>query len=89
MIKYWKPAVVAGLLIPSAAFAQINVGDQLGTSEDAIRAALQTKGYAVTEIEFEDDEIEVNVTADGKSLEFEISPETGLVLAIEDEADDD
>lgn len=84
-----KTALLATLLIPSAALAQINVGDPLGSSETAIQAALEAQGYTITELETEDGEIEVEATSGGQSFEFEISPETGLVLAASQEDDED
>ena len=88
-----KTALLATLLIPVAALAQINGGDQLGSSETAIQAALEAQGYTITEIETEDREIEVEATSGGLSYEIEVSEETGLVLAAyqedDDEGDDD
>ena len=89
MLNTGKTLLLATLLVPGAALAQINVGDALGTSEDAIRAALQSQGYTASEFEIEDDEIEVEAIHAGQSFEIEISPETGLVLAVEIEGDDD
>ncbi|MEO1537283.1 MAG: PepSY domain-containing protein [Pseudomonadota bacterium] len=89
MANLSKTALLAALLIPGAALAQINVGDQLGASETAIQAALEAQGYTVTEIEVEDGEIEVEATSGGQSFEFEVSPETGLVLAAYQEDEED
>ncbi len=89
MTNFSKTALLATLLIPGAAMAQINVGDQLGSSETAIQAALEAQGYTITEIETEDREIEIEATIGGQSFEFEISPETGLVLAVYQEDDED
>ncbi|WP_299767903.1 hypothetical protein [uncultured Tateyamaria sp.] len=50
MIEHCKSALLATLLIPSAAQVQINIGDALGTSETALRAALAAHGYIATEI---------------------------------------
>lgn len=65
------------------------MGDQLGTSETAIQAALEAQGFTITEIETEDGEIEVEARSGGQSFEFEVSPETGLVLAAYKEDDED
>ena len=91
MLHHGKTTLIAALLIPSAALAQINVGDRLGTSEMAIQAALEAQGYVVTEIEIEDGEIEVEAMSEGQAYEFEVSPESGLVLeaSLEDEDDED
>ncbi|MGH1466188.1 MAG: PepSY domain-containing protein [Cognatishimia sp.] len=88
MANLSKTALLAALLIPSAALAQINVGDLLGSSETAIQAALEAQGYTVTEIEVEEGEIEVEATNGGQSFDFEVSPETGLVLAAYQEDDE-
>lgn len=89
MIKTGKAVLLATLLIPGAALAQINIGDKLGATEAAIRAALETHGYTATEIEIEEDEIEVEAVNDGQAYEFEVSPETGLVIAAALEDDDE
>ena len=91
MSKFGKTTLITGLLLPGAALAQISVGDDLGVSETAIRAALQAQGYSAAEIEIEDGEIEIDAMRGGQSYEIEVSPETGLVLAFqaEDEDDDD
>lgn len=91
MFKHAKIALLAALMAPAAAFAQINIGDDLGVSETAVQAALEAQGYTVTEIEFETDEIQAEVLLNGQALEIEISSETGLVVAVEleDHEDDD
>ena len=89
MINNSKTTLLAALLVPGAALAQVNVGDALGDTETAIRSALETQGYTVTEIEVEDGEIEVEASISGKAFEFEVSPETGLVLAASLDDDDD
>ena len=89
MVKNGKAALLASLLIPGAALSQINVGDKLGASESEIRAALKAHGFTATEIEFEHGEIEVEATSGGQSFEFDVSPETGLVLAAYEDEDED
>lgn len=92
MIKHGKLLLLSGLLIPGIAMAQINAGDTLSTTEDAIRAELESQGYVISEIEYEDDEIEVEATLNGQAYEIDINPETGAVLEVEledDESDDD
>ncbi|WP_298919006.1 PepSY domain-containing protein [uncultured Roseobacter sp.] len=83
MIKNGKMVLLAGLLLPGMALANISVGDALGKSDAAVRAALEAKGYAISEIELDKDEIEVEAMLDGKTYEIEVSPETGLILEIE------
>ncbi len=77
------------IALPGLALAAVSVGDQLGTTEAEIRAALTAQGYEITEFEIEDDEIEVEAAFNGEMLELEIAPDTGLVIEIEAEDDDD
>ncbi len=77
------------IAVPALALAATTVGDVVGTSEAEIRASLESQGYTVQEIEFEDDEIEVEVLYDGKPFEIELASDTGTVIEIEAEDDDD
>lgn len=83
-----KALILAGLLIPGAAFAQFQTGDVIGTTEADIRAAVEAQGYTVSEIEFEDGEIEVQALLDGLMYEIEVAADTGLVVEIELDDDD-
>lgn len=78
-----KLALVAGLLVPGMAFAQINVGDTMGVTESEILSTLEADGYRVLEIEMEDGEIEVEAVLDGQTYEIEIAADSGLILEIE------
>jgi len=69
--------------LPIVAQAALTEGTLVGTSETEIRAALETEGFVVTEIESEDGEIEVEATLDGQEYEIGLSAETGEVLEIE------
>lgn len=89
MAHFGKTALLTTLIIPGAALAQINAGDMLGSSETAIQATLEAQGYTITEIETENGEIEVEAKSGGQFFEFEVSPETGLVLAANQEGEDD
>lgn len=89
MSNFTKPAILTALLIPAAAFAQLDVGQQLGSTESDVRAALTGMGYDVQEIEIEDGEIEADVVLDGVELEIEIAMDSGLIVEIETEDDDD
>ena len=84
-----KPALLFGLLIPATAFAGLELGQTLGTDETAIRAALTDMGYTVEEIEIEDGEIEADVTLDGVAYEVEVAADTGQIVEIELEDDED
>ena len=89
--KLFTPAALGlvGFALPSLALAAVSVGDQLGTTEEGIRAALTTQGYEITQFETEDGEFEVDALFEGQMLELEISPDTGLVIEIEAEDDGD
>jgi uncharacterized membrane protein YkoI len=76
-------------LIPVAAFANFAVGDTVGTDIDEIRAKFEAQGYTVTEIEVEDGEIEVEYVLDGQEFEVTLAADTGEVLEVELEEDDD
>ena len=93
MIKFNKTTLLAALLLPGFALAQVNPGDSLGTTEAAISASLAAQGYVITGYEAEDDEIEVDATLNGVTYEIEISPQDGMILEVElddeDEDDDD
>jgi len=89
MTKFTKSAVLTALLIPAAALAQLDVGQQLGSTEADVRAALTGMGYEVQEIEIEGNEIEAEVMLDGVELEIEVAMDTGLITEIETEDDDD
>ena len=83
-------AVAAGLVVaPTLAFATMTVGDQLGTTEADIQAALEARGYVVEEIEAERGEVDVDVVQDGVEYDIDVSAETGEIIEIELEDDDD
>ena len=89
-----KTLTLAAALIaaPALAFAQFNVGDTLPTAEADLRAALESQGYQIDEIEMEDDEIEVEAMLDGVEYELVLSAATGQVIEIEledEDSDDD
>lgn len=87
MMQNVKLILLAGLVVPSMALAELKVGDTVGTSNDDIRNALEAQGYSISEVEFEDGEIEVEATLGGESYEIELSAESGEILEIE--TDDD
>ncbi len=92
MMTFNKTALLAALLVPATAFAGIDVGQTLGTTEAEVRAALSDLGYTVQEIEIEDGEIEAEVTLNGTAYEIEVAMDSGQVVEIEledDDADDD
>lgn len=86
-----KLTTLTGLILaaPALAYANLSLGETLGTTEAEIRAALEAKGYVVEEVELEDGEIEVAYRVDGIAYEAEIDPETGTIQELEAEAHDD
>jgi hypothetical protein len=76
-------ACIVAVSAPGIA-AALSAGDTVGIVEADIRAALEAEGYNVGDIA-----IEVEATRDGKEYEIEVSLETGQVLEIELEDDDD
>ncbi len=86
-----KILTLAGLIAaaPALALANVGLGEKLGTDEADIRAALEAQGYVVEEIEFEDGEIEVELSKDGVETELVLNKVDGTVTAIELEEDDD
>ncbi|WP_162946725.1 PepSY domain-containing protein [Ruegeria sp. EL01] len=89
MNSFGKWATLAAISIPGLATAQINVGDALGSTEESIRSALEAQGYAISDVETEGGEIEVQASLDGKDYEIEVSIETGQIVEIEEENDTD
>ena len=92
MTYFNKSAILAALIVPAAAFAGLDVGSQLGSSETDVRAALSELGYVIHDIEVEDGEIEAEVTLDGVAYEIEVAMDSGKIVEIEvedDETDDD
>ncbi|WP_299724036.1 PepSY domain-containing protein [uncultured Tateyamaria sp.] len=88
MTSFAKPALITALLFPATAFAGLDVGQSLGSTEADVRAALTSMGYEVQEIEVEDGEIEAEVTLDGVAMEIEVAMDTGLITEIEAEDDE-
>ena len=88
MKTFTKSAFLTALLIPAAALAQLDVGQQLGSTEADVRATLTDMGYEVQEVEIEGNEIEAEVMLDGVALEIEVAMDTGLIIEIETEDDD-
>lgn len=80
-----KPAALTALIltVPALGFAGITTGDKLGVNEAEIRAQMEERGYTVLEIEFDDDEIEVEVLIDGVKTELELARTDGTVRKIE------
>ena len=84
-----KSALLTALIIPGFAFAGVELGQTLGSTEADVRAALTGMGYDVQKIEVEDGEIEADVALDGIAFEIEVAMETGVVVEIELEDQDD
>jgi len=91
MTPFTKSAALVALLVPAAAFAGMDVGQNVGTTKTEVRAALIDLGYEVQEIEFESSAIEAGVTRDGVAYEVEIAMDTGVIteIDVDSEANDD
>ena len=72
-------------LSSAVALATVATGDTVGTTEQQIRAQLESKGYTIKAIEIENDEIEAEVALNGKDYEIEIDPKTGQVTEVEED----
>ena len=81
-----SPALI---LAPALALASVTVGDKVGVSDEEIRAKLEAAGYTVNEIERGDGELEVEATINGQEVEIDISPDTGAIVKLELEDEDD
>ncbi len=64
------------------------VGTYIGKTEAESRTALEAKGFVVTAVEVEPDELEFEVKKDGQSYEIEIDPTSGKISETEREDDD-
>lgn len=70
------------MLMPGLALAQVAVGDEVGTSPEAIREALTAAGYTVEEIDMEENGMEADARLDGQLFWIEIGTD-GLVRDID------
>ena len=77
------------LATPFAASAMPAVGDIVGTSADAAKAALEKAGCPVNAFESEDGKIEAICTdaASAKKMDVAIDPATGAVVSIKESND--
>jgi hypothetical protein len=80
---------MAGVMAPTLAMAGFTLGDTMPTTEEALRAQLTGQGYVVEEVEIDDGMLEVEATKDGVEFELVIKPNTGEIIKIEQEPDDD
>ncbi len=67
----------------SAAFAQFEVGDTLGSSVSEIAGSLEAGGYEIREIDVERNRIEVEVVLEGTSCEIKVDTLSGQVIKVE------
>ena len=76
---------LATVLTPSIAFADVTLGDIIGTTDAQIQSKLETAGYTIDEIEREDGKIEVEVKSSNQEFEIVIASDSGKVIEIEPE----
>jgi hypothetical protein len=76
--------VSALALMPAIAFAEVKVGDMIGTNGDEAKAALEKAGCPVEKFEAEDGMVEAvcKMADTGEMLEIVIDPATGAVSDI-------
>ncbi len=89
MTNATKATVLALLIAPTVAFAQLTPGDAAGTEEADILAFLEAEGYTIEEVETEGDVLEVEALLDGSAFEIEVDLTTGQIAEIEAEDEDD
>ncbi|MCX7645537.1 MAG: PepSY domain-containing protein [Rhodobacteraceae bacterium] len=80
------PALAAAPLLaaaPALADPRSLVGRSLGTTPEAITAALQAEGYEVLAIDTDDAEYEIEVRWQGARHEIEVARDTGVVREVE------
>ncbi len=70
--------------LPALAFAEVKIGDIVGTNGDAAKLALETAGCPVEKFEAEDGKVEAvcKSAATGETMEIVIDPATGAVTDI-------
>lgn len=78
-----RPGLIVALaaLLAGPALAMEN-GTVIGTTEEAIRAALTAEGYDVRKFEAEDGEVEVYAVKDGQRFEIYVDGASGSVTRI-------
>jgi uncharacterized membrane protein YkoI len=76
-------ASFAAVLATAALASDLTLGTVVGTTPEAVSAALAEAGYTVQKHEQEHGRIEVKATRDGKRYEIKVDAKTGAVTAIE------
>ena len=89
MSNFFNATAALILLAPGMAFAQIGLGDPLGSNEEEIRNSLVDLGFEITEYEVENGIAEVEVLLDRIAQEIEVSLDNGAIIEIEFEDEDD
>jgi Peptidase propeptide and YPEB domain len=86
----FTPLALTALILgaPTLAAAQVAPGDQLGTSDAEIRAAIESAGYTLDEIAREEGVIELALQRNGVETEMILAAADGAVLKLENEDDD-
>ncbi|SDG42979.1 MULTISPECIES: PepSY domain-containing protein [Thalassobaculum] len=84
MIRTTLLAASFAAVLATAAFASdLTLGTVLGTTPEAVSAALTEAGYTVQKHEREHGRIEVKATREGKRYEIKVDATSGAVTAIE------
>ena len=78
-LKKFSTVATVAILYPTYILADLAIGDLLGKTNSEIRAGMESAGYAVKEVSFEDDEIEIEASINGQDHEIEVTPTDGMV----------
>ena len=81
-------AAIVLMALPGAALADVALGDNAGTSADAVRSWLNGQGFVVNEVVMENGEIGADAMIGGKTYRIHISSSSGNVTRIERSAED-
>lgn len=81
--KIFTGLALATVLAPSIAFADVALGDMVGTTDVEIQNKLEMAGYSIDEIEREDGKIEVDAKSGDQEFEIVIAADSGKVIKIE------
>jgi Peptidase propeptide and YPEB domain len=78
-----KLILAAALLIAAPAFAEgIEMGTELGTTAEAVSAALTEMGWEVRKLDTEDGMIEAYAVMGDQTAEIYVDPTTGMVVKV-------
>jgi len=81
-----KTILAIALLIAAPAFGEeLMMGSQLGTTPEAVKAALTEMGWEVRKLDMEDGMIEAYAVMGGQMAEIYVDPTTGAVVKVSED----